>query len=262
MLLAVVAWFVLGAYAGSEVPVNPANPFASLSGAIPRAFATVGQYVLPMAFGIGAVWSIGRSLRNSRLLQRVTSSGKVQAEQYHGLDIDPMLTLSWQEFEQLVGEVFRRRGYSVVETREGADGGVDLVARKNGVVTLVQCKNWRTRDVGVSVVRELLGVVTARQASGGVVVTVGGFTEEARRFAREAKVELIDGDALRRWAHKVGNVAIQPAGPAPGDLSASSHACPVCQSPMVKRVARKGVHKGQAFLGCPRFPECRGTRPL
>jgi restriction system protein len=186
----------------------------------------------------------------------------VQSDQYPDLDVDPMLTLSWQEFEQLVGERFRRRGYSVVETREGADGGVDLVARKNGMVTLVQCKNWRTRDVGVSVVRELLGVVTARQASGGVVVTVSGFTEKARRFAREANVELIDGDALRRWAHKVGNAAIQPAGSARGDLSDRSHACPVCQSTMVKRVARKGVHKGQAFLGCPRFPECRGTRPL
>jgi restriction system protein len=262
LLLAAASWFVLSAYAGSEVAVNPENPFESVSGAIPRALATVGQFVLPLAFFSGAVWSLGRSLRNGRLLNRVTSPVQMQSGRYHGQDLDPMLTLSWQEFEHLVGEIFRRRGYSVVETGKGADGGVDLVARKEGRTVLIQCKHWRTRDVGVSIVRELLGAVAARRASGGVVVTVGGFTEEARRFAREAQVELIDGDALRRLAHKVGNAPHRPASQAAGDPIDKSLVCPMCQSPMVKRVARRGVNKGQAFLGCTRFPDCRATRPL
>lgn len=262
LLLAAVSWFVLGAYAGSEVTVNPENPFDSISGTIPRALATVGQFILPLAFVAGAVWSLGRSLRNGRLLNRVTTPVQMQSGRYHGQDLDPMLSLSWQEFEHLVGEIFRRRGYSVIETGEGADGGVDLVARKDGKMILVQCKNWRTRDVGVSVVRELLGVVTARGAAGGVVVTVGGFTDEARRFARVAQVELIDGDALRRLAHKVGNSAARPASLSVDDPIDRSLACPTCQSPMVKRVARKGANKGQAFLGCSRFPACRGTRQL
>jgi restriction system protein len=30
----------------------------------------------------------------------------------------------------------------------------------------------------------------------------------------------------------------------------------------VRRVAKRGASKGQAFLGCSRYPECRGTRPL
>ena len=32
--------------------------------------------------------------------------------------------------------------------------------------------------------------------------------------------------------------------------------CPVCQAPMQRRSGARG-----AFWGCPRFPECRGTRP-
>ena len=42
--------------------------------------------------------------------------------------IDDLRALTWQQFESIVGEGFRRQGYSVTETGQGgADGGVDLV---------------------------------------------------------------------------------------------------------------------------------------
>ena len=37
--------------------------------------------------------------------------------------------------------------------------------------------------------------------------------------------------------------------------------CPVCGQPMVQRLARKGPHANQPFWGCPRYPDCKGTRP-
>jgi hypothetical protein len=40
---------------------------------------------------------------------------------------------------------------------------------------------------------------------------------------------------------------------------AGSVACPRCGSTMVTRHNRE---TGEAFLGCPRFPACRGTRQL
>lgn len=261
-MLAAVAWFVLGAFGASEVAVTPDNPLGAVSGAIPRAFAVIGQYVLTAAFTIGAVMSLGRSWRDGRLLRRVTRHPFDASNRYHGQDVDPMLTMSWREFEHLVSDVYRRRGYSVTETPEGADGGVDLVARTNGQVVLVQCKQWRTRDVGVSVVRELLGVVSARGATGGAIVTVGRFTDDALRFAKGTSIELIDGNALRRQAKQVdaGRVPLTE-GPASG-FTESTPACPECQSPMVRRVARRGTNKGKAFLGCSRYPRCHGTRSL
>jgi ribosomal protein L37AE/L43A len=36
--------------------------------------------------------------------------------------------------------------------------------------------------------------------------------------------------------------------------------CPECNALMVKRQARKGPKIGQAFWGCGRYPDCRGTR--
>ena len=100
-------------------------------------------------------------------------------------NIDSLRALSWQEFEQLVGEAYRRRGFVVAESGGGGpDGGVDLVLTRNGVKTLVQCKQWRTWKVGVKIVRELYGVMTAEGAGQGIVATCGSFTADAKAFRR------------------------------------------------------------------------------
>src|SRR5258708_15004030 len=107
--------------------------------------------------------------------------------------------MSWREFETLVGEGFRRRGYSVKETGGGGpDGGVDLVLSKDGEKTLVQCKQWKAFKVGVSTVRELYGVMAADGAAAGFVVTSGRFTQEAVAFAAGRNIHLMDGAALMK----------------------------------------------------------------
>jgi restriction system protein len=120
--------------------------------------------------------------------------------------------LSWREFENLVGEFFRRKGFSV-EQRGGceADGGVDLVASIGEDRYLVQCKHWRVQRVGVKVVREICGVAAAEGAAGVFVVTSGSFTEEARRFVEENRIdiELITGEQLRRMIRGL-EAAAQP----------------------------------------------------
>src|SRR5437867_12974393 len=98
----------------------------------------------------------------------------------------------------LVGEAFRLQRYAVMETgRSGPDGGVDLVLTKGGEKFLVQCKQWKAFKVGVDVVRELYGVMAARGATGGFVVTSGRFTDDATAFASGRNVKLVDGPKLR-----------------------------------------------------------------
>jgi Restriction endonuclease len=106
-------------------------------------------------------------------------------------------SMSWRDFERLVGETFRRQGFTVTGFGGNApDGGVDLGLAKNGQRFLVQCKHWRKRQVGVTVVRELNGVIAAQRAHGGFVVTGGEFSREAREFADSCAIKLIDGPAL------------------------------------------------------------------
>src|SRR6478672_2767448 len=89
-------------------------------------------------------------------------------------DLDSLRAMSWQDFELLVSDGFQRLGYSVEEKGgEAPDGGIDLILRKDGATTFVQCKQWRARQVDLSAVRELYGVMVAEKASGALLITIG-----------------------------------------------------------------------------------------
>ncbi len=44
---------------------------------------------------------------------------------------------------------------------------------------------------------------------------------------------------------------------APDSESAEVPLCPKCSSPLIKKVAKRGEHKGTEFLACSGFPRCR-----
>jgi len=179
-----------------------------------------------------------------------------------------MRGLSWRQFENLVGEAYRRRGFGVEYTGDAAgDGGVDLVLQRGTQTILVQCKQWKTRKVGVTPVRELVGVVASRKAQGGILVTSGQFTEEAREFAKTNPIELIDGPPLAEMiaaaqTHVPEAPSVLQETPAAPPTATSALLCPQCNSPMVRRTAGKGPNAGKPFWGCPNYPRCRGVRNI
>ncbi len=175
----------------------------------------------------------------------------------------PFADMSWQDFERVVGEYCRQRGFAVAETGGGgADGGVDLVLTRGADRYLVQCKQWRAIRVGVEPVRELYGLIHAQRTAGGFVVTSGTFTNEAKKFAEGREIELIDGEALagaiRQQVERPRSEAAQVSAVASG---AAPLVCPLCNAPMALRKAKRGSNAGQTFWGCSRYPGCRGTRP-
>ena len=61
------------------------------------------------------------------------------------IDLDWVRSLTWRQFEHQVAEVYRGKGFKVEELGGGGpDGGVDLRLYKDGQVTLVQCKHWKS----------------------------------------------------------------------------------------------------------------------
>jgi restriction system protein len=186
--MALVSFLLLHWLAGRQAPIirNPGQvgdvlPYMMLAG-ISRAL----QFVIPPLCIVAAAISLVRRKKREELVANVTQSAS--AESLNGM--------SWREFEHLVGEAFRLQGYEVQE-QGGAqpDGGVDLVLRRGREIFLVQCKQWKAMKVGVDVVRELYGVMAARGAAGGFVVTSGRFTEDATEFATGRNVRLVDGAA-------------------------------------------------------------------
>ena len=228
-----------------------------------KSAATVGQYLLPFICLAGAGMSAWRRKERQSLVANVTENKAAGA-----LD-----GISWREFEMLVGEGFRLQGYQVVETGGGgADGGVDLVLSKpgknGGEKFLVQCKQWRAYKVGVDVVRELYGVMAAKGAAGGFVVTSGRFTDEAVSFASGRNVTLVDGPKLHGLLRQAKAVAERS--PARATAPTSANRCgviagvvlPLCSKPMARRKAKRGANAGGEFWGCTGYPACRGTRPI
>jgi restriction system protein len=207
---------------------------------LPSGLARVGPFVSLLLLGVAAV-SAFFQFRKGKLLERQTG-------------LDSVGELSWRQFESLVSEAFRRKGFLVLDNIEdGPDGGVDLRLRKNGQVVFVQCKHWKARSVGVKVVRELFGVMAAKKVMRGIVVTYGEFTPEAGAFAKANSVALIDGPKLTQMIASVqqsGNMQAQ---------TEVARACPRCGSEMVLRVAKKGPHSGKECWGCSKFPGCRGV---
>jgi restriction system protein len=182
--------------------------------------------------------------------------------------IDHIRELSWRQFESIVGEAFRRRGYTVMENAvDGPDGGIDLVLRKDGAKYYVQCKQWKQSKIGVKPIRELYGVIAAGDAAGGFFVASGEYTSEARDFARKCAIELIDGPTLADMIAKTREPEpfMDPTNrkrvePLMNDSIANA-ACPTCGAAMVRRTAKRGTHAGGEFWGCSLYPRCRGTRP-
>ena len=117
------------------------------------------------------------------------------------LMIAPLTSLSRQQFDMLLTQAFRQRGYVIGEVAVGSqrasDIGVDLVLRKSGEYFLVHSRAWRVALVEVTAVRELDQAMRAQHAAGGFVVTSGSFTREAMGFASGRKIQLIDGRTLR-----------------------------------------------------------------
>lgn len=126
---------------------------------------------------------------------------------------------------------------------------------------LVQCKQWRARQVGVNKVRELFGVVTAEHADRGILVTSGKFTKDAQSFKIGKPLTLVDGPALAQLVRSVQRGSKTTETVSVNASSLIEPSCPRCASPMITRTARRGANAGSQFYGCTRYPQCRGTRP-
>ena len=259
--LALVLYVVLHRVASQQVAtaIQPGQVGAMLTQTLWKTLAGLAQYLLPLICLMGAGISAWQRHQRQTLVADVS----------HSKAADALDGMSWQEFELLVGEAFRLQGYAVTEIGgHGADGGVDLILSKGSEKFLVQCKQWKAYRVGVDVVRELYGVMAAKGAAGGFVVTSGRFTEDAAGFANGRNVMLIDGPKLFGLIRQVQSSKIHaPALTRPAEAAApvdavSAPTCPICSLGMVKRTAKRGANAGGEFWGCSGYPACRGTRQI
>lgn len=165
--------------------------------------------------------------------------------------------LEWKRFEQLVALYYNETGVRAECTRIGADGGVDVYLYRAGQgrpYCYVQCKAWGSRVVKVDEMRALFGVMAAQGVRDGVFATTSDFSADARAFARQNNIALVDADEL---VTQFGKLAEDVRRRILTTITAGDFTTPTCPQCDTKMIWKESA----GFWGCPSYPRCR-SKPI
>lgn len=201
-----------------------------------------------------------------------------------------------RDFEDVIGEMYRRLGYQVKQTPYSNDKGKDLILKKNGKIYLVECKRYsEDNTVGREQLQKFFAAIYQESADMGFFVTTSTFKSTAIEYAKEmGRIELINGTQLAQMmrtafpeksqgeifslmCQECGKVVQfnykdcdQPMHCPDGHIIANDFekhvqstylvrtapVCPDCKTSM-RRVARSGR---KPFWGCSSYPKCKRTK--
>ncbi len=199
------------------------------------------KYMVPLALVIGAIIGIISKFKSSALFSDISKRGANEV----------ISKLSWQNFEFLLSEYFKKQGYTTEVTGGGgADGGIDIRLYKDGEVYFVQCKHYKAWKVSVQFVREFFGVIVAENAAGGYIATSGSFTKAAYAFAKDKNIKLLAGDDL---VEMLDSSILDTA----KSIANETIVCPSCGGELIERAGKFG-----RFIGCSNYPKCKYTQDL
>lgn len=114
--------------------------------------------------------------------------------------LNVLRAMSWEDFSTLIEEAFRQEGYTVAKLT-GDD--VDYEMSRNKRVAVVCCKRWKVARTGVAPVRDLFEAGQTRNAHEYLYVVAGEFTANAREFAAEKSIRLLNDAELVKLVTRV-----------------------------------------------------------
>ena len=123
-------------------------------------------------------------------------------------------------------------------------------------MSVVQCKHWQGKRVGVDKVRELRGVMAAKEISRGQFATTSTFTDDAITFAKENGVNLLDVKALLALIAKRSQEQQQALLALALEGEYWRPTCVNCGTKMVERAPRRAASRSGAA------PATRAAKPL
>jgi len=156
--------------------------------------------------------------------------------------IEELRKLNGTEFEEFVAHLFEKLGYKITLTGGTNDGGIDLIATKDGKKHFIQCKKYNNNQVSVGAVRDFYGAISDNMKAEGHFITTSFFTLEAKKFAEGKPIDLIDQFRL------LGLIKIANNQETKHDI------CPLCSGLLTLRKGKFGK-----FFGCSNFPKCKYT---
>jgi len=101
----------------------------------------------------------------------------------------------WRDFADALEAVWRASDHGVERLAGG--GAADFVLTKDGQTQLASARRWKAATHGVEPLRELHAAMQARGAGAGLyLLGQGSLSDNARLFARDHGITVVQGDAL------------------------------------------------------------------
>ncbi len=114
-------------------------------------------------------------------------------------------SLSGEDFEKACAELLSQNGFGNIQlTPESGDYGGDILAEKDQIKYVIQCKRYSS-SIGISAVQEVIASRSIYKCHVGVVMTNSHFTNAAIRLANENNILLWDGDYLNKLDARLKN---------------------------------------------------------
>jgi restriction system protein len=128
---------------------------------------------------------------------RSPSSGRVTET------LQQVTSMSWRDFSGLMEEAFRRDGY---EVKRLSGSQADFAVTRTGRTAMVSCRRWKAASTGIEPLRDLHAAKEGREAHESIYVTTGDTTANARRYAHEQKIRLLQGAELAQLVLRTGRM--------------------------------------------------------
>jgi restriction system protein len=182
------------------------------------------------------------------------NAGEVNPKPPTSWSIELLQQIEWKLFEDLSAAFYQEKGIRAELTKLGADGGIDIKLYQDDSgkpTSLVQCKAWNSKQVGVKEIREFLGVLSHEKIAKGFYMASGVYSIDAKEFAKLNGITLIDGVMLLTMIRRMPVDAQQRLLnlSTAGDYTTPS--CPSCGIKMLKKMGKRGE-----FWGCSNYPKC------
>src|SRR3989442_14915164 len=108
--------------------------------------------------------------------------------------LERLRAMPWEDFSAALEEAYRREGYTVKRLAAQADFELVQGARS----TLVACKRWKATRTGIEPLRELEAARRAREAHECIYVAAVEITGQAREFAAQKNIRLVQAAELAK----------------------------------------------------------------
>ncbi|WP_227936441.1 restriction endonuclease [Alkalihalobacillus deserti] len=153
---------------------------------------SIFDWVLIATFFIAIILFITLAFNIFRTKKREYLNSQREYRISRNSDYDKLIGMSPAQFEEHIAELFRYLGYEAKVTPKTGDGGKDIILKRDGEMSLVECKKYTTTKVSRPDIQKFHSAIIDMNAKEGFFVTTGYFTQPALEYIVDKPISAID----------------------------------------------------------------------